>query len=77
MSFFKPASSEATNKAVARFHMLIWSLIYGGLLALVLGVAVERSDEATGWPLVLIGGILAATGFFLIYLRSKIEVKKS
>lgn len=76
MSFFKPASGETTNKSIARLHTLIWTLIYGGLLALVLGIAVERSDYATGWPVALGGGIVAATGFFLIWMRSKIVVTK-
>lgn len=77
MSLFKPASGEATNKSIARLQALIWILIYGGLLTLILGVAVERTDDATGWPLVLGGGIVAAVGFFLIWVRSKIVIAKS
>lgn len=76
MSLFKPASGEATNKSIARLQALIWVLIYGGLLSMVLGVAVERTDDATGWPLVLVGGIVAGFGFFLIWVRSKIVVTK-
>ena len=73
MGFFKPSDTPVSNKSVARLQSLIWILIYGGLLSLVLGLAVERDDEATGWPLVLGGGIVAAVGFVLIYVRSRIN----
>ena len=75
MGFFKPSATPVSNKSVARLQSLIWILIYGGLLSLVLGVAVERTDEATGWPLVLGGGIAAGAGFFLIYVRSRMNTE--
>ena len=75
MAFFKPSSDGASSKTVARLQALIWVLIYGGLLTLVLGLSVERFDEATGWSLVVGGGLVAAIGFVLIYVRSKINTK--
>ncbi|MDO9404469.1 MAG: hypothetical protein Q7T87_10595 [Polaromonas sp.] len=75
MGFFKPSATPVSNKSVARLQTLIWVLIYGGFLSLVLGLAVERNDEATGWPLVLGGGIVAAVGFVLIYVRSRMKVE--
>jgi len=75
MGFFKPSSGAASSKTVARLQALIWILIYGGLLTLVLGLSVERFDEATGWLLVVGGGLVAAVGFVLIYVRSKITLK--
>ena len=74
MSFFKPLTEASSNKAISRLHSLIWALIYGGLLMVVLGVFVERSDEATGWSMVVIGSIATVAGFALIYVRSRMKV---
>lgn len=74
MGFFKPSSGSVSNKAVARLQALIWVLIYGGLLTLILGLSVGRIDDALGWSLVVGGGVVAAVGFVLIYVRSKIKV---
>lgn len=74
MSFFKPSADPVSNKNVARLQALIWVLIYGGLLTLVLGLSMERLDDAIGWSMVVIGGIIAAAGFVLIYVRSRINV---
>lgn len=74
MSFFKPSPNTLANKAMARLHGLIWILIYGGLLTLVLGLFVENTDDDLGWSLVVGGGLIAAVGFVLIYVRSKIKV---
>ena len=74
MGFFKPSSGTVSNKSVARLEVLIWVLIYGGLLSLVLGLWVIRIDDDTGWSLVAGGGIAAVVGFSLIYVRSKIKV---
>ncbi|MEO6017336.1 MAG: hypothetical protein ABIP46_08770 [Polaromonas sp.] len=72
MSFFKPAAG-VTGKSVARLHALIWALIYGGLLTLVLGLSVQRTDDAIGWSMVVMGGLVAALGCVLIYVRSRIK----
>ncbi|WP_411879278.1 hypothetical protein [Polaromonas sp. YR568] len=74
MSFFKPSADPVSNKNIARLQALIWVLIYGGLLILVLGLSMERLDDAIGWSMVVIGGIIAAIGFVLIYVRSRINV---
>jgi hypothetical protein len=74
MAFFKPSAEPVSNKAVARLQALIWILIYGGLLTLILGLSVQRTDDAIGWSLVVGGGIVAAVGFALIYVRSRINV---
>ena len=76
MAFFKPSSSGTPNKSIARLHSLIWVLIYAGLLTLVLGLSAARIDHAIGWSLVVGGGILAAVGFFLIWVRSRMGGKK-
>jgi hypothetical protein len=74
MAFFKPSADPVSNKNVARLQALIWVLIYGGLLTLVLGLSVERVDDAIGWSMVVAGGVIAAVGFVLIYVRSRVNV---
>ena len=75
MSFFKPQSDHAGNKSTARLHTLIWVLIYGGLLTLVLGLSVQRTNDAVGWSMVAGGALVTAVGCVLIYLRSKMKPK--
>ncbi|NRF68709.1 hypothetical protein HLB44_17090 [Aquincola sp. S2] len=62
-----------SDKTIARVELWIWILLYGGLLALVFGLAVERRDFPLGWSIVVGGGIAAATGIFLIFLRSRMK----
>ena len=57
---------------VATLEKLIWMLIFGGLFVLGLGLAVERSDFALGWSMVVAGGIATAVGVVLIVVRSRI-----
>jgi hypothetical protein len=73
MGLFKPSPGTVSNKFVARLQALTWILIYGGLLALVLGLFVEPVDDDTGWPLVVGGGLTAVAGVALIYVRSRIK----
>ncbi|HEX2011112.1 MAG TPA: hypothetical protein VJN44_09270 [Roseateles sp.] len=51
---------------------LVWILIYGGGLAISLGLFILRGgNELLGWFLIAKGGIAAAVGVFLIWLRSR------
>ena len=52
---------------------LIWVYIYGGLLAVGLGLMVRRTDETLGHTVVAVGAIVAAVGFSLIYVRSRMK----
>ncbi|WP_395056517.1 hypothetical protein [Polaromonas sp.] len=72
MGFFKESGATTSSKAIARLQQLIWVLIYGGLLTLVLGLSLQRMDDALGWSMVVGGGIVAAIGFLLIYVRSRL-----
>jgi len=72
MGFFKESGGTTSSKSIARLQQLIWILIYGGLLTLVLGLSVQRMDDALGWSMVVAGGIAAAIGFVLIYVRSRL-----
>jgi hypothetical protein len=76
MGFFKEAGGTTPSKTIARLQQWIWILIYAGLLTLVLGLSVQRLDEPLGWTLVTGGGIVAALGFLLIYVRSRLTAGK-
>jgi hypothetical protein len=76
MGFFKETGSITPGKTLARLHQLIWVLIYGGLLTLVLGLSVQRMDDETGWSMVVGGGVVAALGCVLIYVRSRLTPEK-
>ena len=73
MSYFERSSDPGSNKTVQRLERATWILIYGGLLTLILGWWVAATDEDTGWLLLVGGGLAAAIGFVLIYVRSKIK----
>jgi membrane protease YdiL (CAAX protease family) len=61
-----------SKQKLSRMHNLIWAMIYGGLLVLILGLATQRTDDALGWSMVAVGGLVAAAGFALIYVRSRL-----
>ena len=52
---------------------LIWTLIYGGLLAVCLGIFVLRAHVPIGATLVSVGAIAAAVGAVLIWVRSRMH----
>lgn len=63
----------AAAHTLQRLHKIIWALIYGGLLTLVLGIATARTDAATGWVLMVGGGLVAAVGVVLIAVRARLK----
>lgn len=53
---------------------LVWILVYGGLLAVGLGIALlQRGNAALGWTLVVGGGVVVGAGVVLIWVRSRQE----
>ena len=60
-------------KTIAWIDRLVWTLIYGGLFALVLGLAVLSRNAGTGWSLVAVGAVLAIAGVVLIGVRSRLD----
>ena len=74
MGFYKPGANHPTDPSVVRLHKAIWSLIYGGLLLLVLGLFVQKADDVVGWTMVVVGGLMAVLGCVLIYVRSRLKV---
>ena len=63
----------AAPTTLQRLQKLIWVLIYGGLPTLVLGIATARTDAATGWVLMVVGGVVAAVGVVLIAVRARLK----
>ncbi len=57
----------------AQLDTWIWVLIYGGLLVVGLGLSVQREDSSLGVMLCVGGGVVAALGAALIYVRSRIK----
>lgn len=69
----------ASARALARLEIWTWVLIYGGLFGVVLGFAVQRFEEPgdlMSTVLFILGGVVAAGGFALIYIRSRLEEDK-
>lgn len=62
-----------TRRALEWFDRLVWTLIYGGLLTLIVGVASGDTHLIAGWSLGVLGGAVAAAGFILIWVRSRLR----
>ncbi len=63
----------ATPRTLARLDALIWTLIFGGLVSLVLGIAPHGEAVVAGWSLPVLGAIAAAAGVVLIVVRSRMR----
>ena len=72
MTFFKKYSGS-TDVRMVRMERLIWTLIYGGLIAVVLGYFLETSQEQNGSELLAGGGMAVAGGVILIWVRSRMH----
>ena len=56
-----------------RIETAVWLLIYGGLIVVGLGLAVQNNHGPIGWTLVGFGALAAAAGVMLIWVRSRIN----
>lgn len=72
MSFFKKYNGTM-NRRLARLETLIWTLIYGGLLSTLVGYFMQRDGDADGPWLMGVGGVVAAVGVVLIFVRSRLR----
>lgn len=72
MSFFKKYNGTA-HVGLMRLETLVWVLIYGGLLTLVIGAFMARGQDGAGLAMMVGGGLLAAIGMVLIYVRSRLR----
>ncbi|MCF8168792.1 MAG: hypothetical protein K9K38_16100 [Rhodoferax sp.] len=72
MGFFAKYNGT-TNVRLVRLERLTWVLIYAGLVALVLGGFIVRTQgqDATAW--FVVGTLAVATGVVLIYVRSRMR----
>ena len=57
---------------VARVELLIWVLIYGGMLSCGLGIALSRGGQGYGWGVAVAGIVAALVGVVLIWVRSRL-----
>ena len=61
-----------SQRTLARLDALAWILIYGGLFALVLGIASHDETVIGGWSLSVLGGLATVAGIVLIFVRSRL-----
>ena len=70
MGFYKTGANHTADPKMVRFHKIIWALIFGGLLTVILGIFVSKSDNTVGWMMMAGGAVLTVAGAVLIYVRS-------
>lgn len=73
MRFLKLSPGALWRTVAVCLETLAWVLIYGGLLALVLGLSAQRLDEDSGAALAQGGALAAALGVVLIFVRALIK----
>ena len=75
MAFFKKYNGT-TNARLLRVERLIWALIYGGLLAILLGVFIDQQEAQDASLFYQLGGLAVGGGVVMIYLRSRLREDK-
>ena len=70
MGFFNRYNGT-TDTRLVRLERLTWLLIYMGLVVVVLGSFLQRSQNATLW--FVAGGLSVVSGIVLIYVRSRMR----
>jgi hypothetical protein len=63
----------ASKKTLLWVQRLVWIYIYGGLLSIVLGVFVARTDMVLARSMQGIGAVFVLIGVALIYVRSRLK----
>ena len=61
----------------ARLDALVWTLVFGGLLVVGLGIALDRQGAGYGWAVVVAGAFVIAVGVVFLWLRSRIRDPES
>ncbi len=72
MAFFKKYNGT-TNARLLRIERSIWVLIYGGLLAIVLGAFIDQQEAQDASLFYQLGGLAVVAGAVLIYVRSRLR----
>jgi hypothetical protein len=60
-------------RALARLDALTWTLIYGGLFGIVLGLVTGGAHLVAGWSLGVLGALAVIAGIVLIVVRSRLR----
>lgn len=60
-------------RTLARLDALVWTLIFGGLFLVILGIASREEARIAGWSLGVLGGVATAAGVVLIFVRSRLK----
>ncbi|HCY15513.1 MAG: hypothetical protein A2Z93_01890 [Curvibacter sp. GWA2_64_110] len=63
----------ASKSTLMWIQRLVWICIYGGLLAIVLGIFLARTDAELAGSIQSVGGVFVAIGVLLIYVRSRLN----
>lgn len=63
----------ASKSTLLWIQRLVWICIYGGLLAIVLGIFLARTDAEQAGSIQRVGGVFVAVGVLLIYVRSRLK----
>lgn len=72
MAFFKKYNGT-TNARLLRIERMVWTLIYGGLLSIVLGAFVDQQEAQDASLFYQLGGLAVVAGVVLIYVRSRLR----
>ena len=59
--------------STGRIELLVWVLIYGGLLLCGLGIALARGGQAWGTGIGVVGVVAALAGAVLVWVRSRMS----
>ena len=72
MAFFKKYNGT-TNVKLVRMERLIWALIYGGLLAMVLGYFIDQQEAQDPALFYNLGGLAVVGGVVMVFIRSRLR----
>jgi len=64
----------ASQKILKRIEKLVWIFIYGGLLSVVLGLFLHRTEPGLAVTIQTLGGVFVLAGVVLIYVRSRLKL---
>lgn len=62
----------ASQRAMAWIDRLVWTFIYAGLFAVVLGLAALQAHAVVSWTLIALGAVLVIAGVVLIAVRARL-----
>lgn len=63
----------ASRSTLMWIQRLVWICIYGGLLAIVLGVFLAQAEPEQASSIQSVGGVFVVIGVLLIYVRSRLK----